>query len=737
MPEPHSEATRPECGQTDSRPARTRFRATAWLILEVSALLGIAVTQPILDVFGKAPEVFIEANASRSDIVWFVSLVAFALPALFAVGVLLLRVVTNDRFVQRAGIVVVITMLIAIGAQVGRQLTDTAAVIALVTCVVAGGLGYGFVRTRWLHTWLRFLSASPVLFAAAFVAASPAGDLVIGSTGRADDAVAIEPGDRGPVVLVVLDELPIRSLLGPDGAIDAERFPGFAELASDSTWFRNTTAVSSNTLYAIPAIFTGRYPVSKSAGLQARQHPDSLFRLLADAYRLNVAEYVTKLCGAPKCDPAHPDNAPRAGYAPEPLVSKTATDPLRSLLRKARGIYWSRLTGREADLDASNPAPEDDFVVPDVASSATGSKVSNTAQPARFAEWLSRIDGDLATPQLNVLHTVIPHHPWRLDGEGTLYEPFGTTDVGFSQFAWLDRPGAVATMRQRHLEMVRYADRLVAALRARLERLGIWDDTTVIVTADHGASFVAEKPFRSWTSATQTDIVGVPLFVHGPGFEPGVIDDVAAQSVDIVPTIAAAVDVEIPWTVDGVDLADPPTDRTVHPFAIKGFPNEVGDRPYELIDVDVSDHLADLMRLAPSVESSGGGSLGVWRTGPYPELIDTPVDNFPIAASGTVRFRPIGASLTTTTAEPPASGVRALVVGTMSGAVEAGDVVAIALDGRIVSTASLDTNDRGTAVLSAFVPPSLVDEAGHDLTYFVVMEAGRGLRLRPIDVDVG
>jgi Sulfatase len=729
VPEPDSDVSRP-----GSETAPTRWRATAWLILEVTALLGVAVTQPILDVFGKAPEVFVEASASKSDMVGFVVAVAFALPILCAVALSLTRLVTNDRVVGMVGVAIVVTSVGLIGVQVGRQVGDSAALVGAIAIAITTGVTCAYIRTRWLHTWLRFLSIAPVLFAAAFVVASPAGDLMIGDEGRAGDAVAIEPGDRGPVVLLVLDELPTRSLFGADGTIDAERFPGFARLASQSTWFRNTTAVSSNTLFAVPAIFTGQYPKAKSTGSQARHHPDSLFRLLAGSYRLNVGEYVTRLCGAANCDPTDPTNAPRPEYAPAPIVTKSG-DPLPSLLRAARSILWSQLTGRDVDLDVTNETPDDGLVVPDVGSPTTGSKVSNTAQPARFAEWLARIDGDLAKPQLNVLHTVIPHHPWRLDGEGTLYEAFGTKDVGFSKFAWLDRPGAVVTMRQRHLEMVRYADKLVDSLLTRLERLDIWDDTTVIVTADHGASFVAGQPFRSWTEATQTDIVGVPLFVHGPGFEIGAIDDAAAQSVDIVPTIAGALDVDIPWEVDGIDLADPPPTRTTHPFAVKGFPNEAESRAYQLIDIDVSNHLDDLLAVTPSPESTGGGPLGTWRTGPHPELIDEAVSDVGVGESASVVFHPIGASLVTTTSEPSESGVLALLVGSLSGDVAPGDVVAIALDGRIVSTASIDEDDRGASVLSAFVAPSLVDGAGHDVRIFMI-GGGTGPILHPIGVDV-
>ena len=49
--------------------------------VELLALTGLAITQPVLDVFGRAPDLFIHRQASRVDIVAFALLVA-VLPAL-------------------------------------------------------------------------------------------------------------------------------------------------------------------------------------------------------------------------------------------------------------------------------------------------------------------------------------------------------------------------------------------------------------------------------------------------------------------------------------------------------------------------------------------------------------------------------------------------------------------------------------------------------------------------------
>jgi len=59
-------------------------------------------------------------------------------------------------------------------------------------------------------------------------------------------------------VLLVFDEFPSTDLLGKHRHIDRKRFPNFARLAADSTWYRNATTVSDTTFTAVPAILEGR-----------------------------------------------------------------------------------------------------------------------------------------------------------------------------------------------------------------------------------------------------------------------------------------------------------------------------------------------------------------------------------------------------------------------------------------------------------------------------------------------
>ena len=103
--------------------------------------------------------------------------------------------------------------------------------------------------TTW--AWPRW--RSPPLF----VFSSDAGRLVF-----AEDAevVDVEQGTGGPVAVVVFDELPLASLMTREGKFNDQRFPNFARLANQATWYRNATSVAPSTPESVPTILTGEYP---------------------------------------------------------------------------------------------------------------------------------------------------------------------------------------------------------------------------------------------------------------------------------------------------------------------------------------------------------------------------------------------------------------------------------------------------------------------------------------------
>ena len=92
----------------------------------------------------------------------------------------------------------------------------------------------------------------------------------------------------------------------------------------------------------------------------------------------------------------------------------------------------------------------------------------------------------------------------------------------------------------------------------RLRRIGVFDRALVVVAADHGIAFVPGVERREVQPTTVDQLAGVPLFVKAPGQRRGEVDERPALTVDVLPTIAEMLGVELPFDVDGEALTGPP-----------------------------------------------------------------------------------------------------------------------------------------------------------------------------------
>src|SRR6187200_2969359 len=90
-------------------------------------------------------------------------------------------------------------------------------------------------------------------------------------------------------------------LLGPNGKIDAGRYPHFAALARDGTWFRNAQTRYDSTTKAVPLVLDGMAP-RPGTSPTVRDHPHSIFTALGRAgYRIVTSEEATAMCPKSYC----------------------------------------------------------------------------------------------------------------------------------------------------------------------------------------------------------------------------------------------------------------------------------------------------------------------------------------------------------------------------------------------------------------------------------------------------
>src|SRR5690606_2962121 len=244
-------------------------------------------------------------------------------------------------------------LLAALAVQAGKQLTPLrGAPLAALAGVLGLAVAYAYWRWRVPGQLLRAASVGPLVFVLLFVFASPASAVLLPRRDQGGPAGAA--GGRGThpdVVLLVLDEFPLVSLLGPDGELDVRRFPNFAQLARESTWYRDATGVSGWTPYALPAMLTGRYPAREGAPHYS-QYPENLFTAFGDAgYQIRAQESISELC-----PPRHCPDRSRTGRGGLPVLLRESATLLAELVwpydssRDPEASY-RETTRREAGLD--------------------------------------------------------------------------------------------------------------------------------------------------------------------------------------------------------------------------------------------------------------------------------------------------------------------------------------------------------------------------------------------------
>jgi hypothetical protein len=101
---------------------------------------------------------------------------------------------------------------------------------------------------------------------------------------------------------------------------------------------------------------------------------------------------------------------------------------------------------------------------------------------------------------------------------------------------------------------VGYVDKMVGDLVSRLKESGKYDDALVIIVADHGYGF--QQGMTGRDISKEPAVLHIPLFVKYPRQKKGVINEKYVYNIDVVPTIADVLNVELPWSVDGESLLD-------------------------------------------------------------------------------------------------------------------------------------------------------------------------------------
>jgi arylsulfatase A-like enzyme len=167
----------------------------------------------------------------------------------------------------------------------------------------------------------------------------------------------------------------------------------------------------------------------------------------------------------------------------------------------------------------------------DIASPRTWAKTE-----PKLAELAAASKKEGAAPFGVFLHLFEPHSRW----------------IGHDEYDF----GKGDTPAERHINNydseIAYVDAYVGKVVAKLKALGIYDDTVIILTSDHGEAFQDHGLFFHGQNLYD-EVIKVPLLIRVPGWKPRRVEG-PISLVDVAPTYLDLMDISVPQDFEGQSL---------------------------------------------------------------------------------------------------------------------------------------------------------------------------------------
>ena len=158
----------------------------------------------------------------------------------------------------------------------------------------------------------------------------------------------------------------------------------------------------------------------------------------------------------------------------------------------------------------------------------------------------------------------------------------------------------IQTLRSVYLGLATEVDHHIGRVLSFLKESGQWEDTLVVLTADHGEML---GDHHAWGKHSVYDAAyHTPLIIRAPGGKAGQDVDAPTESIDLTPTILDWVGQEVPNSMDG---------RSLLPFLNGETPDDWRD--YSFSELDFSEPEAPTLWEKRLGTDTSNSSLGILR----------------------------------------------------------------------------------------------------------------------------
>ena len=359
---------------------------------------------------------------------------------------------------------------------------------------------------------------------------------------------AARPSNRPNVVLIVMDTTRADHL--SVYGYERDTTPRLRELAADAMVYTRALAASDHTLSSHSSLFTGLYPSSHGA-----HPPDPTARgvrttagyALSNDHRtlaelLSQAGYYTTAFVANYAFVTGAYNLNQGFDAFGTRFERCAAPAPLAFIDPARGSRTLSLRAYETTYQ--NAAEMNADVLP------TTRTLARRNHP--FFLFVNYMDA-------HAPYTPPPPFDTRFPGRGLR---IGRDDFQLLRDAVLTQQQALSPADRAHLisqydGSIAFLDSEIGHVIDELKRLGAYDETLLIVTADHGEAFGERQLMEHGTSLYQ-DQVHVPLIVKMPGSKTVGTRHDTVSLIDVLPTVLTTVGLQVPRGVEGRNLLERP-----------------------------------------------------------------------------------------------------------------------------------------------------------------------------------
>jgi arylsulfatase A-like enzyme len=401
--------------------------------------------------------------------------------------------------------------------------------------------------------------------------------------------VAATRNDQRPHVLLIVVDALRYDRLGAYG-YGRDTSPNLDRLASEAWLFTNATAVAPWTKPSIASLLTGVYPISHGISSASWNRSDE--------------EGIAKVSVLSRKLVTLPELLANAGYR---TAAFGENHHLLGSLGFDQGFEVQDMTLGDSNALQSLARRLNLGVAGRLKTEGAGHLGTAHAINEHFLDWLPDAD----EPSFAYLHHINVHWPYAAPSpHAGRFGPRRTSvDFNSQQFyakfgperAEHDAPPAIdpavlQDMSDAYDEGISFVDAELGALFAELKRLGRYDQTLIIVTADHGEQFLEHGEIGHGSSLHEV-LLHVPLLIKfpcpGPHCQKRTIDE-AVQLIDLMPTILDVLGLESRTPLAGDSMVRPIAERVL--FAEKGEEIALRARGYKLI-YNLEDATAELYAL--------------------------------------------------------------------------------------------------------------------------------------------